>query len=831
VLALAGVAAFLAWRQYTDGTQAALNDQRARAVLAAQVFDTYFSGELGTLETIAKSPVVVDESTREMRAYFRRVQPPRGQLFKGGLGWVDRHGIARVSTSRPASAPRINVSGRSYFRAVVATHRPFVSEGLRARIDPRKLVVTMAVPTFDRHGRLSGVLAGALLVKRGPTSRSAINLGYRGLAIFDRKGQSILAGFAHPPNAALVRRLGRGGTGVLADTHGFDGQPGHVVAWATAKLPSWTIAVDRPRSALFSAPRHSLELELALVAGVVALMIAFVAWVFARSRRDARRQHVRAQLRTELARTLGGTTAVSEVSDAVASAVAAAFPTVLGVLALTVGDDGRLHVTASAGPLPPFLAGDETVLTGIGLLASAPMRMTAIETRAELRRRLPELDGAAGGNVGSAYVLGLGTAGAAPTGALLLLFERERGLARDEQALIASHAEQAARALERARVHEREHAVAVTLQKSLLSESLPHVDGLDLAARYEAGSAGLEVGGDWYDVVTRPDGIVIVTVGDVAGRGITAAVLMGRLRNASRAYAWEHASPSEVLRRLGRHVARDEMATAVCLAIDPYAREVAYASAGHLPPVLVDVQSEDARLLEATGAPPLGAVPVDAFHIPETRIALPAQAILVAYTDGLIERRGEPIDQGIELVSSTATAMARLEADEIAEGLLAAATQRPGQEDDTALLVIRLVEVPSRIQLEIPADARSVSLARNRVHAWLRWLGVDDSRSGDAVLAVSEACNNVVEHAYAGDDRGTIRLALAADGATLQIVVEDAGRWRPDSAPAFDRGRGLPIMHAVMDRVEIERRTSGTCVRLEQRLDGAPLTPAGRPLA
>ena len=118
--------------------------------------------------------------------------------------------------------------------------------------------------------------------------------------------------------------------------------------------------------------------------------------------------------------------------------------------------------------------------------------------------------------------------------------------------------------------YEEEHRVATTLQRSLLS-GVQQIDAVDSAARYQAGSTGLEVGGDWYDVLQRPDGVILVTVGDVAGRGVAAAALMGQLRNAFRAYAYDHASPAEIMWRLIRHMGGDQMATAVCIAIDPKA--------------------------------------------------------------------------------------------------------------------------------------------------------------------------------------------------------------------------------------------------------------------
>jgi serine phosphatase RsbU (regulator of sigma subunit)/anti-sigma regulatory factor (Ser/Thr protein kinase) len=400
----------------------------------------------------------------------------------------------------------------------------------------------------------------------------------------------------------------------------------------------------------------------------------------------------------------------------------------------------------------------------------------------------------------------------------VLLFGTEHGLDADEQSLIASHAEQAARALERARVQEREHAVAVTLQRALLAQSLPVVESLELAARYEAGSAGLEVGGDWYDVVVRPDGVVMAIVGDVAGRGITAATLMGRLRSAFQAYAYDFGSPAEVSRRLVRHVGPDEMATTVVLAVDPYTREVTYASAGHLPPVVVDLASAETTLLEAAGGPPLGAVALADLSVEEATVALPAKAALIAYTDGLIERRTESIDRGIDLVRSVMGATTTLDADAVAGRVLAEAAARDGGEDDVALLVLRSVELPRRMEIEISADSGALRATRRRMGAWLALQGLGEDQRADAVLAVSEACNNAIEHAYRERD-GTIDLCLEVDDGVLRMHVEDRGLWRLDGDRSIERGRGLPIMRGVMDSVEIERGSGGTRIRFEHRIE------------
>jgi hypothetical protein len=212
VLVLVTLAAALAWRQYDDTRSSALNQVRARAVLAGTIFDTYFAGQIAALNAIAAAPAVVATDEAAMAAYFKRVQPPGAKGFTGGIGWIDRNGISRVSSSSGASS--ISVSDRSYFKAVVASDKPYVSEGITTRRTNQRTVV-MAVPTHDAAGRLTGVLAGALLVEPSSAGRdpASVDLGYAGLAVFDRQGQSVLAGFTKPGNAALLARLRQVGSG------------------------------------------------------------------------------------------------------------------------------------------------------------------------------------------------------------------------------------------------------------------------------------------------------------------------------------------------------------------------------------------------------------------------------------------------------------------------------------------------------------------------------------------------------------------------------------------------------------------------------------------
>ena len=246
VLLLVVLGVLLAWRQYDDGKDHALTEMRARVVLASTVFDTYFAGQLSTLATIANAPSVVRTDTGEMGRYFARLQNGQKQkLFTGGLGWIDREGVSRVSGTSPVGS-RLNVSDRSFFRVVMTTGRPFISEGLTTRVGKKRAVV-MAVPTRDASGRLTGVLAGALELRPSGANPRTTDLGFEGLVVVDRAGQQLtLTSFARPDNSALLAKL-RKGTGVLSGTRGLDGSTGRVVAFANSTAPGWTTAIDRPR--------------------------------------------------------------------------------------------------------------------------------------------------------------------------------------------------------------------------------------------------------------------------------------------------------------------------------------------------------------------------------------------------------------------------------------------------------------------------------------------------------------------------------------------------------------------------------------------------------
>jgi len=225
---------------------------------------------------------------------------------------------------------------------------------------------------------------------------------------------------------------------------------------------------------------------------------------------------------------------------------------------------------------------------------------------------------------------------------------------------------------------------AVALQHSLVPAALPAVPGAEMAARYIPGSGG--VGGDWYDVFSLPSGELCVVIGDVAGSGLPAAVIMGRMRSALRAYALETRDPAEVLDRLDRkmqHFEPDAMATVLYAVIDPGLGQMNVCLAGHFPPVIA-YPEQPAELAGVAGGVIIGVA--DQVRRPVTTVPIPPGTLLCFYTDGLIERPGEVIDDGLTRLCQAVTAQSPEAA---CAAVMHALVGSVPARDDIALLMVR----------------------------------------------------------------------------------------------------------------------------------------------
>ena len=396
-------------------------------------------------------------------------------------------------------------------------------------------------------------------------------------------------------------------------------------------------------------------------------------------------------------------------------------------------------------------------------------------------------------------------------GALAVYFQQERSRPSAEEAeLISSFAHQAGVAVERARAYEVEHEAAMTLQRNLMPEGTGYSATVDVDGRYLPATRGVQVGGDWYDIVDRPDGTVAFAVGDIAGHGLQAAAAMGQVRSAWRALALSMTEPVAILTSLDRFAGSVDGAffsTILTLLLDPSRGELRYASAGH-PPALVIEPDGSTRFLEGGRSVPLG-LPFD-LPRPQAQERLGPGSILVVYTDGLVERREEPLDRGLERLAEVASRVRGGSLTEISDGLLEIVAE--DRHDDVALLTIgprRPVEVFRRT---FPADAHELATMRAELRAWLERSGLPTETREDVVLACTEAATNAIEHAYIGR-RGDVLIEAESEDGALQVSEIDHRRWR-HPRPDDSRGRGLELVRAVIGDIVVERGEGGTTVRM-----------------
>ena len=241
-------------------------------------------------------------------------------------------------------------------------------------------------------------------------------------------------------------------------------------------------------------------------------------------------------------------------------------------------------------------------------------------------------------------------------------------------------------ASENRQMYTQQRGIAQTLQHALLPETLPQVAGLRTSASYVPAASGIDVGGDWYDVVPTGEDSALLLIGDVSGHGLRAATTMASLRHAALAYASEDSNPSSVLLKLSNFVytnSPDYFATMLCARVDVAGHRLSLASAGHLPPLLI--AGGESSLLEVDPDVAIG-VKRD-WQYRETEFAIPPGAILIAYTDGLVERRGEVLDVGLERLRRAASSQP-MDLDRLVAGL---ARELPAEEhnDDTAIVGIQ----------------------------------------------------------------------------------------------------------------------------------------------
>jgi anti-anti-sigma factor len=396
-------------------------------------------------------------------------------------------------------------------------------------------------------------------------------------------------------------------------------------------------------------------------------------------------------------------------------------------------------------------------------------------------------------------------------GVLAASFPTPREFPADEREFVLALVGQAAQAFQRAVDADQRRSVAEILQHSLLPPMLPELSRVALAAHYQPAAAGSDAGGDWYDVLLLDDDRVAVVVGDVVGQGPAAAAVMGQLRSALAAYLVDGHSPAAALRRLDRfaaHVAGARASTAVCVVLDTRTRQVCWARAGHPPPLVVG--PDHARYLDGAGGRVLG-MPGSAPHTEEQATLAPGHSVLL-YTDGLVERRGEPLDQGLARLADAARRHGGSAPRALISAVLDGSLDGAGLVDDVALIVAR--PRPAPLDHRFPAVSAQLAVLRRALRDWATAAALSEELAEDLQLAVGEAAANSVEHAYADRPPGsfTCRLGQADDG-SVRVEVRDDGSWRPIPADPGYRGRGLQLIRALGRDVTLDITGTGTSVR------------------
>ncbi|EUA14721.1 response regulator [Mycobacterium kansasii 732] len=413
-------------------------------------------------------------------------------------------------------------------------------------------------------------------------------------------------------------------------------------------------------------------------------------------------------------------------------------------------------------------------------------------------------------------------------GVLILLWPTPRQFDAAELDMFTRIAEFTQSALDRVLLRAQEHRIAVSFQEHLLDLNRGSTAAV-VAAVYQPAGEAMRVGGDWYSVTPLDDnGTIGISVGDVVGHGLPAAIVMSRLRAAVAASALTSAEPSDVLAALDKYAATIAGARGATVAYavidarpDAGCGAMRYLCAGHPYPLLV---SADGRpvYLRSGRRPPVATYGEDSAEA-TGHAELPVGSLILLYTDGLIERAGETLDQGFARLHTAAAACAGLPVDAVCTELLHRMCPPDGYRDDVVVLALRPSHVGTRsfatVLRAVPAE---IPGARQRLRDWLATLDIAPAGSDKILLATGEAVTNAIEHGSGCDARKTVSIEAFLHRDRVVVTVSDSGRWAGDSSASLRsqrRGRGLTLMSGLADRVDTVRTAGGTRVALQ--FDGA----------
>ena len=400
---------------------------------------------------------------------------------------------------------------------------------------------------------------------------------------------------------------------------------------------------------------------------------------------------------------------------------------------------------------------------------------------------------------------------------VLCMSSSKRRYGGEELHVVRDLARRAAMALENSQLYDAERGLSRTLQLSLLGECAVESRSVAVATRYVPGTAGLEIGGDWYDVLERDDGRILAVVGDVVGHGVAAATTMGKLRSAVGALGLVVESTPALLDRLDQFAGRIDHAhfgTVAAVILEPETGDIRYSLAGHPPPLVVSPDGH-AEFLDGGQGLPLGVDSVLTRGRTEAAARLAPESTLILFTDGLVERRDTSLDEGLQRLLAAASTHRDCEPEQLCDELIADLVDAP--RDDVVVVCLRLEPAGvKRFGRRFPAEPEAVPLVRHALREWLGDHALPRADVFDILLACGEATANAVEHPYV-DQAGETVLDVRLRGDELVARVRDFGRWRTE-ARSNGRGRGIQIMRALMDDVHFHVTGKGTTVVMRRRL-------------
>ncbi len=375
-----------------------------------------------------------------------------------------------------------------------------------------------------------------------------------------------------------------------------------------------------------------------------------------------------------------------------------------------------------------------------------------------------------------------------------------------------------------ANLRQAEREAVFALQHALLPNSIRWNPCAVVYALYQAASNLIEVGGDWYDTFAWPTGQLGLMVGDVVGHNIASAAEMGRLRAAASALAGESLpNPAVILEALNRFARGPDgtnFATAACVIIDPSIGRLSYASAGHPPAIVVASNGTVTRLSHPQSAP-LG-VALSLSSGAEAFVDLEPGSLVVLYSDGLIERRGEPLDVSITRLENLLAANRHMPISVLTDFVVASLTANAPPTDDIVIACFRYTPAVRQLDLHFDACADQLAGMRKAVRIWLDTGEIASEIHDDVLLVVDEACANSIDHAYRNRPIGAIHVEIFDHTHHLVVRVTDQGTWRPTLEQNENRGRGKMIMQALTDRFEIQHDKNGTVMSCTITLNSWP---------